>query len=118
MDQQPDGGFRVDPGRALAALQRNTSQQFAQMHMDMAAKDAAIEQLAEENQMLRQTVDGLNQRIAELTAMEQDVVQVVSPPPSAPSPGNRHNGGVVSIPSGENVGAPTIISSPPGEPGP
>lgn len=110
----PGEGFRVDPGRAFHKLQQRYAEETARMAGDLAAKDAAIDQLAEENQMLRQQIDMLSQRVAEMAKMEAVVLDVEDIAPGPPPSGNG-NGPIPSIATGEHVPYPTIQQGPPPE---
>lgn len=111
-------GFRVDPGRAFHKLQQRYAEETARTAGDLAAKDAAIDQLAEENQALRGQIDLMAAEIERLNqpVSPPDVVDVPQAPQVVPETNGHHNpadGPVPSIPSAENVPAPAMLLGPP-----
>lgn len=135
--QQP---FQVDPGRAFHKLQQRYADEMARAVGDLAAKDAAIDQIAEENQILRQQVDMLSRRLEEMNQAAVEMAPSNMPSNIPPNPqkeagfidvnpiaaGNGNGGGngpIPSIPTGEHVPHPSIVQgpppgSPPGSPDP
>lgn len=107
--------FQVDPARAFHKLQQRHAEESARWAGDLAAKDAAIDQLAEENQMLRGQIEMLNQQLERYQDQENQVkaadgpgvIDVATPP--------NGNGPIPSIPSEEHVSVPTMIVGPPPE---
>lgn len=117
MQEQGQGGmsnFRVDPARAFLKLQHIHANESSRWAGDLAAKDAAIDQLAEENQYLRQQIDQLNRQLEQYQTPTQNMAAPENMDKRAtidvPSNGN---GPIPSIPSAESVSVPTMVVGPP-----
>jgi polyhydroxyalkanoate synthesis regulator phasin len=99
---------QVDPRRAFFKLQQRHAEEVTRMIGDLAAKDAYIDQQAEEIQALRQQIDQLNGQLAgvqdQLTAHQNQ-------------PQNQHQNqptnGDGPIPPEEAVLVPTMTVGPP-----
>lgn len=99
---QPNQGqpIQIDPAKAFQRLQARYAEDLSRAAGDIAAKDAAIDMLAEENRSLKEQVDKMDQEIARLS----EVLGVTS--------SNGQKDPVPSIPSTENVPAPSMVLGP------